>query len=341
MKGKVTIQAIADYTGLSKFAVSRGLSGKSGVSPQTRESILKAAAHLGYFKESPNAPVSNELTDLNTREWSGTVLVLFPNVRYQNTESLYWGPIINGISTHLDQKGINILTLTEPKDDSVFSLLNPEAIMGILTVGCISTSILLEIKRLGIPVMMVDHNDPAFKSDAIFTDNLSNMRIITTAAIRKGYRNFQFVGNIKDAPSFYERYLGFRAALEDHDIELKQIPSLIGPENEHEKFHETFPIAIRQHGLPEAFICINDIVVDHILYQFKQMNITVPDSLILTGYDNTHPNHPIWATVNIDMEQLGKRAVDQLLWRILNPEAVYEKILIQADVIIRDEVLAR
>ncbi|WP_337099348.1 LacI family DNA-binding transcriptional regulator [Paenibacillus sp. YIM B09110] len=334
MKGKVTIQAIADYTGLSKFAVSRGLSGKSGVSPQTRESILKAAAQLGYFKESSNAPVSNELTDLNTREWSGTVLVLFPNVRYQNTESLYWGPIINGISTHLDQKGINILTLTEPKDDSVFSLLNPDAIMGIITVGSISTPILLEIKRLGIPVMMVDHYDPAFKSDSIFTDNLSSMREITTAAIQKGYRNFQFVGNIKDAPSFYERYLSFRATLEDHDIPLKQIPSLIGPEIE--CFQEAFPIAIRQHGLPEAFICVNDILVDNCLFQFKQMNITPPDNLILTGFDNTHPDLPIWATVNIDKELLGKRAVDQLLWRILNPKTNYEKILIQAEVIFND-----
>ncbi|MDQ0111915.1 LacI family transcriptional regulator [Paenibacillus harenae] len=334
MKGKVTIQAIADYTGLSKFAVSRGLSGKSGVSPQTRESILKAAAQLGYFKELPNAPVSNEPNDHNTRDWSGTVLVLFPNIRYQNTESLYWGPIINGISTRLDQKGINILTLTEPKDESVFSLLNPEAIMGIITVGSISTPILLEIKRLGIPVMMVDHYDPAFKSDSIFADNMSSMREITTAAIRKGYRDFQFVGNIKDAPSFYERYMSFRAALEDHDIELKQIPSLISPEID--LFHETFPIAIRQHGLPEAFICTNDISVLNILFQFGQMNIAVPDNLICTGFDNTHPDLPIWATANIDKELLGKRAVDQLLWRILNPATSYEKILIQADVIFRD-----
>ncbi|WP_029192655.1 LacI family DNA-binding transcriptional regulator [Paenibacillus harenae] len=334
MKGKVTIQAIADYTGLSKFAVSRGLSGKSGVSPQTRESILKAAAQLGYFKELPHASESTELNDLNTRNWSGTVLVLFPNIRYQNTESLYWGPIINGISTRLDQKGINILTLTEPKDDSVFSLLNPEAIMGIITVGSISTSILLEIKRLGIPVMMVDHYDPAFKSDSIFADNISSIREITTAAIRKGYRNFQFVGNIKDAPSFYERYMSFRATLEDHDIELKQIPELIGPEID--SFHEKFPIAIRQHGLPEAFICINDIQVASCFFQFDQMKIPLSERPVCSGFDNTHPDLPIWATVNIDKELLGKRAVDQLLWRILNPKTSYEKILIQAEVIFKD-----
>lgn len=337
MRGKVTIQAIADFTGLSKFAVSRGLSGKSGVSPQTREHILKAAAQLGYFKETPNRsePVEPvDLHDLDNRQWSGTILVLFPNIRYQNTESLYWGPIINGISTRLNQKGINVLTLTEPKDESVFSLLNPDAITGILTVGYISTQILLEIKRLEIPLMMVDHNDPAIQSDSIFTDNLSSIREIVTAAIRKGYKNFQFVGNIKDAPSFYERYLSFRATLEDYAIEYNQIPALVSPEIA--LFHETFPIAVKQHGLPEVFVCINDILVSHAMYHLDNMGLAKRDNLIFTGFDNTHPDLPIWATANIDKEMMGKRAVDQLLWRILNPKASYEKILIQSEIIIRD-----
>ncbi|MGM0881326.1 MAG: LacI family DNA-binding transcriptional regulator [Bacillota bacterium] len=334
MRGKVTIQEIADFTGLSKFAVSRALSGKSGVSTQTREMILKAAGQLGYFKDSPGTPASNELIDIDTKNWSGTILVLFPNIRYQNTDSLYWGPIFNGISTRLNQKGINILTLTEPTDDSMFSLLNPEAIMGIITVGSISTPILFDIKRLGIPVVMVDHLDPSFRCDSIFTDNLTSMKEIMTTVIRKGYKNYQFLGNIRDAQSFYERFLGFRAALDDHGIELKQIPSLIGPELEN--FRDTFKAAITQHGLPEVFVCANDIIAFFALETLEHMGMAVPDNLIFTGFDNTHPSVPFAATVNVDKELLGKRAVDQMLWRILNPNTSYEKTLIQADVIIRD-----
>lgn len=334
MRGKVTIQEIADFTGLSKFAVSRALSGKSGVSTQTREMILKAAGQLGYFKDSPGMPASNELIDIDTKNWSGTILVLFPNIRYQNTDSLYWGPIFNGISTRLNQKGINILTLTEPTDDSMFSLLNPEAIMGIITVGSVSTPILFDIKRLNIPVVMVDHLDPSFRCDCIFTDNLSSMKEIMSTVIRKGYKNYQFLGNIRDAQSFYERFLGFRAALDDHGIELKQIPSLIGPEIDN--FQDTFKAAITQHGLPEVFVCANDICAFFALETMESMGMAVPDNLVFTGFDNTHPTVPFVATVNVDKELLGKRAVDQMLWRILNPNTSYEKTLIQADVIIRD-----
>ncbi|MGO4544604.1 LacI family DNA-binding transcriptional regulator [Paenibacillus sp. 2TAB23] len=332
MRKKVTIQSIADLTGLSKFAVSRALSGKSGVSPQTREFIYKAAGQLGYFKDAPAGQLSNELRTMEPRQWTGTVLVLFPNVRYQNTDSVYWGPVFNGISSRLNQQGINILTLTEPSDDSMFSLLKPEAIMGVITVGTISTQILQEIKRIGIPIVMVDHVEPSFHCDSVFTDNLSSMREIMEYVIRKGYRNFQFLGNIRDAHSFYERFLGFRSALDDHGIELNQIPSLNGPEIE--QIQDTLQAAVIEHGLPEVFVCANDIFAKVALDILRQMDISIPESLVFTGFDNTYPEVPFLATVNVDKELLGKRAVDKMLWRILNPNTRYEKVLIQAEVIL-------
>ncbi|CAM4244791.1 LacI family transcriptional regulator [Paenibacillus endophyticus] len=331
MRKKVTIQSIADLTGLSKFAVSRALSGKSGVSPQTREFIYKAAGQLGYFKDAPAGQLSNELHTMEPRQWTGTVLVLFPNVRYQNMDSVYWGPVFNGISSRLNQQGINILTLTEPSDESMFSLLKPEAIMGVITVGTISTQILQEIKRIGIPIVMVDHVEPSFHCDSVFTDNLSSMREIMEYVIRKGYRSFQFLGNIRDAHSFYERFLGFRSALDDHGIELNQIPSLNGPGIE--QIQDTLQAAFTEHGLPEVFVCANDILAKIALDILRQMDISIPDSLVFTGFDNTYPEVPFLATVNVDKELLGKRAVDKMLWRILNPNTSYEKVLIQAEVI--------
>lgn len=334
MRRKVTIQSIADFTGLSKFAVSRALSGKPGVSSQTRDVIFKAAGQLGYFKDSVTVQTPGELIDLDARKWSGTILVLFQNIRYQNPESLYWGPLFNGISSRLNQRGINVLTLTEPKDDSMFSLLNPDAIMGVITVGSISTPILVEIRSLGIPVMMVDHYDPSFKCDSIFTDNLTAMKEVMRYAIGKGYRNFQFLGNIHDAESFYERFLIFRSSLEDNGIELRQIPALNGPDIDN--FRATFAAAVTEHGLPEIFICANDIYALFAIETMEFMGMPVPDNLAFTGFDNTHPALPFLATVNVNKELLGMRAVDQMLWRILNPGTSYEKTLIQAEVILRD-----
>lgn len=338
MKTKVTIQEIAHFTGLSKFAVSRALSGKSGVSEQTRDMILKAAGKLGYFKDnstlSGDQHNGNDLQDPQNVRWSGTILILFPNVRYQNQESIYWGPVFNGISSRLNQKNINILTLTEPSADQLFTLLNPDAIRGIITVGTISTPILLEIKRLGIPVVMVDHLDPVFQSDSIFTDNFASMREIMLYLIRKGFKSFQFVGDIGDAQSFYERWVAYGAVLMGDNIEMNQWPELIAPDID---FRQVLSSIIEEGKLPEVFVCANDSYALYTIEALQSLGINVPEQCVVTGFDNVYDNIPLLATVNVNKELLGARAVDQMLWRILNPESSVEKKLILADVIIREQ----
>src|SRR4051794_34868394 len=50
---KVTLQDIADVTSLSLGAVSLALSGKNGVSADTRQRVLDAARDLGYERSAP------------------------------------------------------------------------------------------------------------------------------------------------------------------------------------------------------------------------------------------------------------------------------------------------
>ena len=330
----MTIQEIADLAGVSKFAVSRALTGKSGVSAQTREMILKAAGQLGYFKNEPKRYATNKPDRVENHKWSGTILVLFPNIRFQNRESLYWGPVFDGISARLNEKGLDILTLTEPSSDNVFSLLNPDAIQGIITVGSISTPILLDINRLDIPVVMVDHIDPAFHCDTIFTDNYTCTKEMMTKLVSKGYKKFQFVGNIPDAMSFYERWISYRTTLEEYGIEYNQIPSLLGPETEH------IPNLLKKLELeefPEVFVCANDMTARYMIEGLSEVGIQVPERCAVTGFDNTHEDLPILATVNVNKEFLGMRAVDQMLWRIVNRHAPFERKLIYADSILREE----
>lgn len=51
MAKKVTMQIIADHLGVSKFVVSKSLSGKEGVNETTRERVIQAASQLGYFTQ--------------------------------------------------------------------------------------------------------------------------------------------------------------------------------------------------------------------------------------------------------------------------------------------------
>ncbi len=332
MRGKVTLQEIADAAGVSKFAVSRALSGKPGVSEETRTVLVKLAAQMGYFRNHPKV-TGLEPRDTDAREWSGTVLVLFPNIRHQNRESRYWGPVFEGISERLKRKGMDMVTLTEPSTEDMFSLLNPEAIKGIITVGSVSTPMLLNIYRMGIPVVMVDHWDSAFLSDTVFTDNRTCMSELMKDLLSRGYTRFQFVGQIDDAHSFYERWEAFRSTLEMSGVQLQQNKSFLhggvqALDEELDKLNES--------ELPEVFVCANDVTAAQAVDVLKRKGIDVPRRCGVTGFDDTNEQMPIYATVRVDKELLGMRAVDQLLWRMTNPDSPVEKKLLHAELVIRE-----
>ncbi|WP_274361298.1 substrate-binding domain-containing protein [Paenibacillus thermotolerans] len=329
MRRKVTIQEIAELAGVSKFAVSRALTGKSGVSAQTREMILRTAGQLGYFRN--NALAGQESADANS---SGTIVVLFPNIRYQNKESIYWGPVFDGISNRLNQMGQDIITLTEPSGDHFFSVLKPEAIRGIITIGYISTQILLDIRKLNIPVVMVDHEDPAFHCDTVFSDNFNSMREIMVKLISKGFRKYQFIGSIRDARSFYDRWLAFKTALEEHGVEHNQDPMLIGPLAD--DMYKLIP-NVSLDPLPEVFVCVNDSIASNLIDELRKRGLEIPDRCAVTGFDNTIHTHPILATANVNKEVIGMRAVDQLIWRIDNRKSPYERKQISSEIVVREE----
>lgn len=332
MRRKVTIQEIADTIGLSKYAVSRALAGKSGVSSETRQLIVQTAEQLGYFaakslQKANTIPAISEI-----EKWTGTILILFPNIRYQNADSLYWGPIFNGISTSLNQLGVNILTLTEPSNDSIFTLLNPGAIQGIISVGSISTPLLLELKRSNIPVVMVDHLDPQFQCDTIFSDNTAGVVQMMGELIAAGYTSYQFIGNIQEAYSFKERWLAYRNTLEEHELTVNQDSRLL--DIEIVDLEQIIPQVIKEKGLPQVFVCANDSYALYAIEVLEREGIKVPRDCIFTGFDNTNPDLPLYATIHVSIATLGKRAVDQLMWRIRNQQSPYERKLLSTSLVV-------
>ena len=297
--------------------------------------IVRTAGQLGYFKTEPkyNAMDSHISPAKSGKKHEGTILILFPNIRSQNRSSLYWGPVFDGISARLNEQGMDILTLTEPSSDHMFSVLNQNAIRGVITVGTISTPVLLEIYRLRIPLVMVDHEDPAIHTDTVFTDNVKGMKELVLMLAAKGYKRFQFAGQLPDAVSFRERWLGYRMGLEEMQLQANQHTGLLV--QEYREIQQTIR-DLKLEDIPEVIVCANDHTAFIVIEALRSREVQVPEQCAVTGFDNTRTDDPIMATAHIHKEHLGARAVDQLLWRIGNPDVLNEK-LINAEIIMRDE----
>ncbi|MCZ8517890.1 MULTISPECIES: LacI family DNA-binding transcriptional regulator [Paenibacillus] len=343
MAKKVTMQQIADYMGVSKFVVSKALSGKGGVSESTKEKVIKAASQLGYFANTnpylppkpPEAPAEGGSKQ--------SVLVLMPNVRFQTKESLYWGRILDGISARLEGAGLGMMIVMEQSADHFLQALNPNGILGMIGVGEISSSVLLEVHRLGVPFVLVDHEDGLIPSDTVFVNNYDSMHRLTNYLIGIGHKRLMFVGDPRYSRSFYDRWTGFRSAVEEQGLATDTPASLLirleGYEAFGDQIREVLEGFQRQQNLPTAFICANDTIALDAVQVLLGMGLKVPADVSVSGFDNienSYQTSPSLTTVNVPKELMGARAVEKLLERVGKDQDATEKLLLSGEVMYRE-----
>lgn len=359
MDKKVSMQQIADMVGLSKYAVSKALSGKSGVSAKTRERIIEAATQLGYFKQQRlqkpvegtakfgSSALAGLLIEPNKR---AVVAVLMPNVRLQNMDSGFWGVIVNGIGYALSRLNLGMLILTEHTAEHLQALLKPERLLGVIGVGDISTSMLMEVKRLGLPFVLTDHEDPMVPSDTVFASNMDSMAALTGQLLALGHRAFWFLGDTGFSRSFTDRWMGYRKALEDEGIPVEprtgRLP-LSGTDREAnirflQKQLDGLPVG--HSSLPTAWVCANDEIAMAALAVLEEKGIRVPEQVSVTGFDDIGESReasvPL-TTVHVKKVQLGERAVAALLDRTRDPDKPFEKISLACELVFRSSTAGK
>ncbi|MCD9020303.1 LacI family DNA-binding transcriptional regulator [Cohnella silvisoli] len=342
MSRKVTLQQIADYVGFSKFAVSRALSGKSGVTPDTRDKIIEAATKLGYFSQQSKShkTKTKDRAIQSAVPAKKVIAVVIPNLRDQTKDNPYWGKILEGITESVEKAGLNMIIMTEQLSDHLFSAINQRGLLGYICVGLIPTQIVLEIKNLGLPFVLVDHEDPLIPSDSIFMNNFDCTRQLTTYLIGLGHKSLQFVGETSNIRSYYDRWKGYSAALEDNGIQSRQHPDLLKlfdmrPEKVREEALNQIKLLQSKNELPTAFVCINDHMANEIIHSLQQLGLQVPRDFSVTGFDDLDVNSLGITTIHSSSNALGRRAVEMLQRRSENPESDYERILFAGRMIIK------
>lgn len=237
-----------------------------------------------------------------------------------------------------------MLIFTEQTAEHFEMVLKPERLLGVIGVGEVSTSMLLEIQRLGLPFVLTDHEDPLVPSDTVFASNIDSMATITGHLLALGHRSFWFLGDTQFSRSFTDRWIGFRKALEEQEIWIdprKDRLPLSGTDRHANvrMLQNKLDGAVREGmPIPTAWVCANDEAALAALSVLQERGLGVPSAVSITGFDNIEESQraavPI-TTIHVKKEQLGERAVAALLDRIREPNKPYEKISLSCDLVVR------
>jgi len=349
MTRRVTMDDVAARAGVSKYAVSKALSGQSGVSEQTRERILGVATDLGYvqqrrlhgrYERSGSAAIGLAGRDKRS------VMVLMPNIRLQSLDSHYWGRIVDGIAQALNARNLFMIIATEYSHEGWSSIFNAEELIGVIVVGTISGPMLQEVSTMALPVVMVDHEDERFVCDMVFADNVDGAGRMASHLLGVGHERLQFVGDVHFSRSFHERWLGVRLVLESRGVAWRQDQRLLGVyspvwETTRDELVKIFNDLRSEGGMPTAFLCANDDLALATVSALTQLGLRVPEDVSVTGFDNIEDAevcNPPLTTMNVVKEELGERAVEMVLRRRDNPSTMFEKVFLFTELIQRGSV---
>lgn len=342
---KITMQEIADRVGVSKYAVSKALSGKPGISTATREKIFEVASQLGYLEQKLIKRAQNG--NQKNADENKIVGILIPNIRSQNRESGYWGKVLEGVFKGLEANGIGSILITDDYPRNFHQVMRPEGLHGIIGIGLIDTSMLIELRNIGVPFVLVDHEDELVNSDSIFMNNYDIVRKQVKYIIGKGHTDIQFVGDWRFARSFADRWSGFKSVLEESGIPYQPHQDLLRIQPTHAQTNLDIIAScfttLKHTQLPTAFVFANDKIASLCLPQMQELDIRVPEDVSIIAFDNDADivqEFPELSTVNAEKEALGIKAVDMFFRRLAHLDMPYEKILLQSDLIIRGSISA-
>ncbi|WP_434577507.1 LacI family DNA-binding transcriptional regulator [Thermoanaerobacterium thermosaccharolyticum] len=332
---KVTLQDIAEVIGVSKNTVSKALRGAEGVSAEMRSRILETAMKMGYKK----------IKDIPNKILNVTILCRADFL----IESTFWSNVLYGIESAARNNNLKLsitgIDVEGEENLSIPSTITKDTTNGIIIVGTLNDEFIKKVKATKIPFVVVDHYSNAIDCDYINTANENGIYKAVKYLYDNGHRKIGFIGNNEWAFSFRQRYYSYVRSMEELgmyvdndyvwlDINLKGAEFFRDPEYFKRKISIT-------EDFPTAWVCANDKIALAFMRSLEDMGVKVPEEVSVVGFDNIEMSaysHPGLTTIDIPKSSLGEKAVNQLLYRMNNPEKPYEDIKLYTELIIRSSV---
>ena len=225
-----------------------------------------------------------------------------------------FGGIIN--SSEFDMGEFSIYSLPVFSDfDGVILLpntfTNPE----------IRNAIIRKVKSSRIPSVIFESQDHEEFYDVSISNYAVMKKLVNHLIIEHGTRVFNFISGPESNPEAADRYRAFRDALEENEIEFDEENRLYKGSfrsSDGTQAIETFDSS--GLSLPDAFVCANDNMALAAMKRLQQKGYTIPDDVIVTGFDNifkAQNSSPLLTTVKRPLYYSGERACS-ILWNLMN-----------------------
>lgn len=303
----ITIRDVARQAGVSVATVSRVLNNSALVSPDTRESVMKAVTQLGY---RPNANAQALATQV-----SDTIGVVVMDV-----SDAFFGALVKAVDTVAQQHQKYVLIgnsyhEAEKERNAIEVLIRQRCLALIVHSKALSDEELGDFMQHIPGMVLINRIVPGYAHRCVGLDNVSGALMATRMLLNHGHQRIGYLSSNHGIEDDALRREGWFRALQEQSIIAPD--SWVGSGSPDMQGGEAAMVELlgRNLGLTAVF-AYNDSMAAGALTTLKDNGIVVPQHLSLIGFDDipiSRYTDPQLTTVRYPIMSMAKLATELAL----------------------------
>lgn len=308
---RVSAADVARAAGVSTATVSYVLNGRSGVSDEMRQRVLRIARDLGYALDKHQARLDPERTRV-----LGLVLADIGNPFYSD--------IAAGAIDAARAKDYEVfLAHTQESSETLMSVV--EAMIARRVDGVALTVLRTEVgdvvralRRAGVPFIQVTRRIPRLQADYIGVDDVAAAAEIFRHVVGHGYTDLAVVTGPHSSSSSGTRAEAFLATARQLGVPLpphRRFRAYLTAEGGNRAAQHL----LEADDMPEAIVCGSDAIASGVIGTLRGRGIRVPEDVAVTGIDGVFPDASMLSeltTISVPRRHMASLAVEQLIRRV-------------------------
>jgi LacI family transcriptional regulator len=296
MTRRLTLDDLARRLGISKFSVSRALSGKPGVSERTRDTVTRLAREMGYDHAGAAPAAAGE----------GVIHLIIPSA--DAMKSSFWVEVIAGAEAEARVLGYRLTT--DVLSDGASTEFLDDTVAGLLLAGRRSRGVLEPFIRLPLPKVLIGHPRPMEMIDSCQQANFDSGYAVADLLGRNGHRHVAYFTDAPDDEGRNLRHAGLLEAMRQHQ---GTVTPFAFDEDRDAKL--AVLEALEADPMPTAFACATDFVAMTLAWGLIELGLQIPRHVSLVGSNDSHTASLLGlrlTTVRQPVQEIGAVAVQTL-----------------------------
>ena len=350
-----TIRDVARISGVSSATVSNVLNSRSeSVSTDTRERVLAAVRKLHYrptpLEKSQKSILTRNLA-LVCADLSGSPIKL----------NKYFGLIFDGVLEAAAFQTWSVTVFVErmwsDTGDAVRRSYDGRCDGVIMLAPSPNSELALNLVERGVPIVSVGTTFRRAGISSVDIDNEQASSDLTRHLAHLGHSRIAYYGPGWNVASSAERSTGYRNTMKELGLAQQSriylTPTPEGAEDSGDQPRDLAEFREVPHGAeaffrrafespeesPTAIICWNEATARQVVTALQSHGLRVPGEVSVVGFDDTQHStsaQPYLTTMRQPLHEIGMRAVDLLISRIIDPSLPDARVRFKAEIVARE-----